>query len=78
MYPSQSSGEALASRIWLRLDRQNFVRATSQQLQVTRTVGVHRNLAKFHYEGGSVAEWLACWTRAQKGRCSNRSRDAVG
>jgi len=28
--------------------------------------------------GGSVAEWLACWTQAQKGRRSNHSRDAVG
>ena len=28
--------------------------------------------------GGSVAEWLACWARAQKGPGSNRSRDAVG
>ena len=27
--------------------------------------------------GGSVAEWLACWTEAQKGLGSNRSRDAV-
>jgi len=25
----------------------------------------------------SVAEWLACWTQAQKGPGSNRSRDAV-
>ena len=30
------------------------------------------------YLGGSVAEWLACWTQAQKGPGSNRSRDAVG
>jgi len=30
------------------------------------------------YKGGSVAEWLACWTQAQKGPGSNRSRDAVG
>jgi len=29
------------------------------------------------YWGGSVAEWLACWTQAQKGLGSNRSRDAV-
>ena len=29
-------------------------------------------------EGGSVAEWLACWTQAQKGSGSNHSRDAVG
>ena len=28
-------------------------------------------------EGGSVAEWLACWTQAQKGLGSNRSRNAV-
>ena len=28
--------------------------------------------------GGSVAEWLACWTQAQKGPGSNRSRDDVG
>ena len=27
---------------------------------------------------GPVAEWLACWTQAQKGPGSNRSRDAVG
>ena len=26
----------------------------------------------------TVAEWLACWTQAQKGPGSNRSRDAVG
>ena len=28
--------------------------------------------------GGSVAEWLACWTQALKGPGPNRSRDAVG
>ena len=28
-------------------------------------------------QGGWVAEWLACWTQAQKGRDSNRSRDDV-
>jgi len=28
--------------------------------------------------GGSVAEWLACWTQAQMGLGSDRSRDAVG
>jgi len=27
--------------------------------------------------GGSVAEWLACWTQAQKGMGSNRSSDAA-
>ena len=29
-------------------------------------------------EGGSEAEWLACWTQATKGLGSNLSRDAVG
>jgi len=28
--------------------------------------------------GGLIAEWLACWTQAQKDPGSNRSRDAVG
>ena len=28
--------------------------------------------------GGSVAEWLACWTEAQKGPSSNHSCDTVG
>ena len=27
-----------------------------------------------HFGSGSVAEWLACWTQAQKGPGSNRSR----
>ena len=28
--------------------------------------------------GGSIAEWLVCWTRAHKGPGSNRNRDPVG
>jgi len=27
---------------------------------------------------GTVVEWLACWTQAQKGLGSNSSRDAFG
>jgi len=30
------------------------------------------------YSDGSVAEWLACWTQAQKGPGSNRSRRCRG
>jgi len=30
-----------------------------------------------YLRAGSVAEWLACWTQAQNGPGSNRSRDAV-
>jgi len=33
---------------------------------------------KSYAKRGSAAEWLACWTQAQKGLGSNRSRDAVG
>jgi len=36
------------------------------------------SVAWWLYPGGSVAEWLACWTQAQKSLGSNRSRDAVG
>ena len=28
-------------------------------------------------KGGPVAEWLACWTQAQKSPGSNHSRDAI-
>jgi len=38
---------------------------------------VLQNVLYTPLEGGSVAEWLACWTQAQKGLGSNRSRDAV-
>jgi len=32
----------------------------------------------YYYTGGSVAEWLSCWTQTQNGPGSNRNRDAVG
>ena len=41
-------------------------RIVSFSIQHCSPVGSH---------GGSVAEWLACWTQALKGLCSNRSRD---
>jgi len=41
--------------------------------------GIYRAVdVRYLSKGGSVAEWLACWTQAQKGPGSNRSRDAVG
>ena len=58
------------------------VEARRQQIQQRRASALagyttsSRAVAAFL--GGSVAEWLACWTRAQKGPCSNRSRDAIG
>ena len=35
-------------------------------------------LSTFKPLGGSVAEWLVCWTQPQKGLGSNHSHDAVG
>ena len=49
-----------------------------------KTLQTHSHILFHHFchllpkRGGSVAEWLACWTQAQKGPGSNRSRDAVG
>ena len=40
-------------------------------------IGPKQNSRLIFHKGGSVAEWLACWTQAQKGLSSNRSRDAV-
>jgi len=36
------------------------------------------NYPRYQTRGGWLSEWLACWTQAQKGPGSNRSRDAVG
>ena len=51
-------------------------------LSVSETARAVRCLRRYNYSsshaGGSVAEWLACWTRVQKAPGSNRSRDAVG
>jgi len=45
-------------------------------IKITVTCYVHL-LPCCYLLGGSVAEWLACWTQAQKGPGSDRSRDAV-
>ena len=44
---------------------------------VQRIINVYENTSEY-LKGGSLAEWLACWTQAQKSPGSNRSRDAVG
>ena len=43
-----------------------------------RNILKHALLFSKNRSGGSVAEWLACWTQSQKGLVSNRSRVAVG
>ena len=53
------------------------------QLAVNVSVGQHarswmNSFVMTYIINHSVAEWLACWTQAQKGPGSNRSRDAVG
>jgi len=53
-------------------------RTAAQQQQQQLKLGSVDRIGDSHGQGGSVAEWLACWTQAQKGPCSNRSRDAVG
>ena len=50
-------------------------------IQQPSTPHRHDDHTTLHFKmqrGGSVAEWLACWTQAQNGLGSNRSRDAVG
>jgi len=57
----------------------------SAKVDAVAKVGVLQRCSRFtNYfdhlllSGGSVAEWLVCWTQAQKGLGSGRSRDAVG
>jgi len=48
-----------------------LIRFQCHCIQLVHYSSLHSDL------GGSVAEWLACWTQMQKGLGSNRSRDAV-
>jgi len=57
-------------------DASNTTSASSVWNDLAAVHVLHNALAAGR--GGSVAEWLACWTQAQKGPGSNRSRDAVG
>jgi len=70
-------------------DRTNIVLSNGQSIVRVRLLACPLilcllNQLTFHLDfsnsnrGGSVAEWLACWTQAQKDLCSNRSREAVG
>ena len=45
---------------------------------INQSESVVENGSRTLTSSGSVAEWLACWTQAQKGLGSNHSRDAVG
>ena len=58
--------------LWRQARQRQLRRRLTLQASNSRIAQLLRSL------GGSVAEWLACWTRAQKGPGSNRSRDAVG
>ena len=49
-----------------------------QYLRVVSRFPAFYIISFVHAWGGSVAEWLACWTQVQNGLGSNRSRDAVG
>ena len=55
--------------------RQENNKPTSEKLTTNYKVRKRRDVSR---QGGSVAEWLACLTQAQKGPGSNHSRDAVG
>jgi len=51
-------------------------RASAIQIRDGHGLGFHNPTQS---KGGSIAEWLACWTqKAHKGPGSNRSNDAVG
>jgi len=52
--------------------------AAPSRRSITTAIATSRLINVPNVKGGSVAEWLACWTQAQKGLGSNRSRDAVG
>jgi len=62
----------------VRLRTINLPYAVAQHEAINCSNGLRKSDPVRLTRGGSVAEWLACWTQAQKGPGSNRSRDAVG
>jgi len=56
----------------------HFARLTNTLLKDEESARDNCVLVVISLESGSVAEWLECWTQAQKGSGSNRNRDAVG
>ena len=77
-------GDGRAAVVRWRLVRQRHRRLAGRRdrrrLRLARLLctRAHDNYHYYYTQAGSVAEWLACWTPAQKAPGSNRSRDAVG
>jgi len=85
--PNFSRGHGITARPYFKFSdskhcsQRNKTRAQFMCCDVTRRrtgLLTPRSVVGYSARGSSVAEWLACWTRAQKGPGSNRSRDAVG
>ena len=72
---STTSGSSMS-----RGDERRSVRPRATSVPTDDETTRRRRSVSLQYteEGGSVAEWLACWTQAQKGPGSNSSHDAVG
>ena len=68
------TGQAMRHRLqWFIHVRTHGLRKKDELLIILPTL-----LMGYATTSGSVAEWLECWTQAQKGPGSNRSRDTVG
>jgi len=63
-----------AISLFARYSAQSYI--NTERLCSTVVVSSVRQI-KLTHVGGSVAEWLACWTQAQKGLGSYRSRVTV-
>ena len=70
----QQVGEGAGVRVDVRLSGQHHLRVDGQRTRLDAAARIPR---RTYNNGSRVAEWLACWTQAQKGLGSNRSRDAV-
>ena len=78
--PAQSPSEyRIETGCWLRC-RDVASRLSASSLGLDGLMDIIATIGFIYHTRtvGWVAEWLACWTQAQKGPGSNRSRDAVG
>jgi len=78
--PTRRPGRRLMHMPWTRAPRQARLKIPRYRLprNLHEKSAAARVLIAVAVYTGLVAEWLAWWTRAQKGPGSNLSRDAVG
>ena len=75
---TKAAAKSIISKWRFVLNYKHNMTTNKQNQNRAGKLSTHNIFLSSSCRSGSVAEWVACWTQAQKGPGSNRSRDAVG